>query len=715
MNEHSRNNHKKAKKQKSKPHESTLKQEIESLREYIKQCPTVSSESNAIRIALNALSEELRKIDRDGILVKKFTSFATNEEEEEEDTLCVDRGIAMTDEKSGRCNGNDDGELVNEEELMEWQDIGEEDDGDLASANNNIKSNNLHGNFSCDSNTGGKFTATNDVFDKSSLLCRTLSQIAISDPSHAAVFVSTPVAALALAIHSALRSRVLGFKCTGIPPDESSGGSSGKKGFAAPVRELPKSKFLPDGWDLRATSILSKGSKNYHDDLMEKDQTVSLRYRKDRIGVVVLRVGILPPCTEEEAEATMMGTSTSMKDDEHEEDRVSTSSYARKAKRTVRVRFGPIHCEPSIICFPLDRYVNLDAFYAALSSSSSSVGRGGSGGVRPALYYKSLAKLMLEFCKVMDLGSIDESSFIDDDDCDAIKDSSVGCGADGEGKGGKTKTVGIKAMGEKGKKIEGAKLSSSITGDLDPHPDHAKPLSLSSPMDTYYEPPQFVGSEDNKIKFRHGISEKKTAPPSASPSLSSPTKINENTTDSNLLCLEDNSGYGNEKQPGTTTDNDGVGDCSSGLINFHSQKGEQKTGDFSNDLLPPIDLDFRNHRASLNRLLHPSPSPSNNTGNLMGPNHPTFWASDNVDEEDGGLFPALGGGLGMHPRFDPYYPPGVYDGGRGGRFGGRGGRFGGRGGRFGGRGGRFGSGGNPNPDHQRPPSDFGSGGGGTFL
>ncbi len=121
-------------------------------------------------------------------------------------------------------------------------------------------------------------------------------------------------------------------------------------------------------------------------------------------------------------------------------------------------------------------------------------------------------------------------------------------------------------------------------------------------------------------------------------------------------------------------------------------------GDFSGDLLPsgiPAP-GFANPPSILGR---------EKGGNLMGMNDPYFQGGtfDGYSEygEGGtsGDLPRIGG-LGMQPRFDPFYPPGVNDGGTGrGMNNGRGGR--------GGRAGRGSFSGDPNPDHQRPPSNLG--------
>ena len=129
--------------------------------------------------------------------------------------------------------------------------------------------------------------------------------------------------------------------------------------------------------------------------------------------------------------------------------------------------------------------------------------------------------------------------------------------------------------------------------------------------------------------------------------------------------------------------------------------GTMPGGDFADDLLPsgiPLPGFAQPDRGG----------GGSRTGNLMGPNHPSFHPQQGDDYgsgyyEDGSDF-ITPGGLGMQPRFDPFYPPGV------GGFGpGRGRGRGGRGGLGRGRGrGRFG-GGDPNPDHMRPPNNFNGG------
>ena len=135
------------------------------------------------------------------------------------------------------------------------------------------------------------------------------------------------------------------------------------------------------------------------------------------------------------------------------------------------------------------------------------------------------------------------------------------------------------------------------------------------------------------------------------------------------------------------------------------RKGKHK--DFEGDLLPG---------GPQPGGLHDIPN-RGGMGSQVGPNHPMFGRTFGDDEFGGGFssegpnfgLPGVGGGMGLHPRFDHYGPPGgpTELPGRGGR-----GQFPGRGSRLGrGRGGRGpmppGGFGNPNNDHMQPPnSDY---------
>jgi len=234
-------------------------------------------------------------------------------------------------------------------------------------------------------------------------LGQSLSQIAISDLSHAGIYVSTPLAALALAIHSALCSHVLNFKCTGIPDDT----HTDKRGFAFPARVLPKEKFLPDGWDRRANACREVGKQRYHNqyrydtNIDIDNHMVSLRYWKKGMGVVVLHIEMLSPHGYDGEDVCTAFTTARRKDRQSKEE-----EDVNRVEFRVRLRFGPIQGEPTIMIFPLNRHLNLGGFSAFR----------GDGVKQPAFYYKALTTLMTEFCKVMDLGAVQESSLLTEND-----------------------------------------------------------------------------------------------------------------------------------------------------------------------------------------------------------------------------------------------------------------------------------------------------------
>jgi hypothetical protein len=217
-------------------------EEIEALQEYLKQCPFASRDSRILQVALGALDNERKKIERDAKLQRKFSSESnTNNNDKASATKSAAkeqtaRPVAniMPDSKNNTSYDNDD-------ELMEWQDV---------------PADHAHDTHASDG----------------SLLGRRLAQAAITAMSQARVQVSSPLGALALVLHSAICSDILQFACTGIP--ESNTSSSG--GFAPPIRELPKSQLVPDNWEQHVNDVESPH--------------VTFRYRKNGVGTVLLRV-----------------------------------------------------------------------------------------------------------------------------------------------------------------------------------------------------------------------------------------------------------------------------------------------------------------------------------------------------------------------------------------------------------------------------------------
>ena len=201
-------------------------------------------------------------------------------------------------------------------------------------------------------------------------LGRTLADLVAKSVAASGVRVASPLAAAALAVHAALRTDELGFRCTGVPEDDDDNGEGGRKmkklagkgGFAAPIRELPWSRLVPDGWDARAAS---RGE-------------VSFRYRKDGLGATVLRVTLLPDADGSVVRVELSSTSTP----------------------------EPLSAPPAGFTFPLTRHVNLDGLGAAIASERARTGETGQVRVGPVLHYRDLAGLMTSLVRSFDLGAV---------------------------------------------------------------------------------------------------------------------------------------------------------------------------------------------------------------------------------------------------------------------------------------------------------------------
>ncbi|GFH61116.1 hypothetical protein CTEN210_17592 [Chaetoceros tenuissimus] len=485
--------------------------EIQKVKDYLLKCKTVPTTSNAIRIAVASLDLELKKLDRDEKLREMFIQSNGSDIKEKE----AGTQSALSDDSMGvRVELDESG---NEQDIMR-------------TVNNNDTSNEDWQEVEVDAAMEIADSFLGGIDAGNILLQQTLTGM-----SEANTRVKTPLAAIALALHSALLSQSLGFKCTGIPDDEccfnndDKEKSAKKRGFAAPIRELPRGVFVPRNWDASA-------------------QKVTMRYSKTGMPATILRVQSI------------------------------------HANKDVKVNFGPLGGEPSELIFPLDQHFNLSGFNLVVAREPN--------GVKPALYYVGLSRLLSEFCNKNDLGIV-----VDD-----------------------TETTTFIVEGDVQNSIP--KKEEYVGPPVQPPPVKKLDLKIEK-----VKPP----NTDLLLRFEQQLR--------------------------------------------------------------HGQRLVQ--GDFSNDLLPSgiPDAGFAD---PLRQGNNPVPS-----GNLMGPNHPAFhrqfYSEDNNDGSPDFMTP---GGVGMQPRFDPYYPPGV--GGRGlqpGR-----GRGRGRGGP-----GRFNGGGDPNPDHLRPPNNFGGG------
>lgn len=260
-----------------KPKTSKDNDDFQTVKRYLLECPHVTQDHPAIRAALEGIEKEEKRRDRDAKLALKFAQASTsNSPVPSDDLVVVDTTI--TPEKNGQ-NDPATGTLAGDESMeSDWQDLA------------NTKK---------------------EEDDETSFFGRELAKASIDSISGNMVRVKTPLAAIAIVFHASLRSDLLGFACTGIPEDETKKSS----GFAAPVREMPNSQFLPPKWD--------------------SFNVIKLRYRKKGTGAMKLIV--------QEVE-----------------------------DRKIQVQLFPGKEPPSqSLFFSIDEHVNLDSWNAAFKQGTS--------------------------------------------------------------------------------------------------------------------------------------------------------------------------------------------------------------------------------------------------------------------------------------------------------------------------------------------------------
>ena len=581
---------------------------LESIRSRLLTTPNVPSSSAAAQAVLKSIDDEVRKSTRDYKLRKKFVR----------EQAALQAAAAASASAAGGTGGDGNGgnEMTVDGDCDEgWQDVTAPPTSPTGknrteltppgsaesrpSAASSLRS-------SPELITAAKSPEEAALREEGSRtyspLGQSLSEVVTRSVADSNVRVSSPLAAVALALHAAMRSDILGFKCTGIPDDDeddnrSSGSgkkkkSSGAGGFAAPIRELPKTKFLPDNWDDAAATAAK----------------ISLRYRKDGLGSTILRVCAVDAAPHQPDGAVSISITSGTTSE-------PTTAIAAAAAASAAAGRGPQRS------FAFGKHVNLAGLSAAINSERLRLGVTNPNvevKVCPVLHYRDLVGLMTTFVTSFDLGSIQDPSEEAAETAAAAANTNAG-------------VVGMEVEEEGCRRWQG--------GGKD--------------MGTAAVPP-------------------KPAIPTVAPPHPVP----------------------NIPQPGRAPR---IEDLDPSL-----RRGPGGDGDFAGDLAP-------------GGILDPSRgfSQEDNRGGLMGPNHPAFrdgrygGSGTGIDDEYdiGGEDPRMPhvGGTGMTPRFDPFYPPGVgpdLGRGRGGR--GRGGR--GRGGR--GRGRLPPTGGDPNPDHLRPPNDF---------
>lgn len=299
------------------------KQEIEILRKHILSCKDLSSSSCAMKAALSGLDKELQRVNRDQKLKEKFSKSKNEVDRKDFDDpeSCV---VDWKNEKN--TNNNVKSDRVDDSILMEWQDV----------------------------HSPSPEPAPGSTFEES-ILGKKLTEEAISKIANADAKVSDELSAVAVAIHSALLSDLLNFKCTGVP--ELNNDDSSSNGFAKPIRELPKHQFLPDEFHSRKDRNL-----------------VQLRYRKKETGAVLLKLSLIT--TSDETNISIEFSSTVNQPEPNPQ--------------------GPIS-------FPLTDHFNLDSFNTALDSAQK---RSKFAKILPTLHFKRLSILLTNFVSTFDVGPV---------------------------------------------------------------------------------------------------------------------------------------------------------------------------------------------------------------------------------------------------------------------------------------------------------------------
>lgn len=367
--------------------------EFQIVRMYLSQCPHVPQSSPAIRAALDGIDREVQRRIRDAKLQRKFggtTGVAaaglSNDGKVKgsngtDSLLLSDSDVVVVDTTSVMSPGGNSASnwtgvstplgmslsrdaVDNDDEIMEWQDV-----QDQSTREDDVDVDEGHDGSSGPSSRTTIPPGGGTEMDKSSFLGKQLARLCIDAIAVNQVKVRSPTAAIAVALHAALRSTVLGFACTGVPEDESA--SKTKGGFAPPVRELSPNQFLPLDWDIRTDKVF-------------------LRYRKNGTGALVLKVVL-------SSSAGETGT-------------IDTSTGDVMMVHIDLVPASSKEPPSQTIVFPLTDHINLDSWNAALKAGGAAVSNSNNVRIAPSLHYKALSSLLTKFCQTFDLGVVGDAT-----------------------------------------------------------------------------------------------------------------------------------------------------------------------------------------------------------------------------------------------------------------------------------------------------------------
>lgn len=349
------------------------------LKDYIRKSPL--GESNpAVKAALEGIEKVEKRRIRDAKLRSKFgcSSATRTESSNNSDNADGDEIVVVEKDDAGGAAASGGSVILessnSNDDDMEWQDVPQQqrDEDDMVPGDSFVME--QVGDDDDDNETEG-----------CCYLGRTLAKACIDtiveQQQKRPVVVSTPLAAIAVALHASLRSEELAFACTGIPEDAQKGKKGKSIGFAPPIRELPKSEFLPREWD--KTESNHNNNNNQQPCLRSPDP---LRYRKIDTGAVVLTVK--RRISDEESGSS--STNDSGPGDCSTECIVTFVPANSKEDSTMH---------PSLR-FPLSEHINLDSWNAAALKA------GGNNKIAPSLHYKNLSGLLSKFCQTFDLGAV---------------------------------------------------------------------------------------------------------------------------------------------------------------------------------------------------------------------------------------------------------------------------------------------------------------------
>ena len=282
------------------------------VKEYILACPDVPADHPAIQAALRGIAQEEQRRIRDAKLQQKFAKTTKTSEITPAQSTEADLEVIDHEEEPRRSSPNPDSEDLTDD----WHEVPAEQ---------------------------------SPTDNSAATLGEALAHATVQSLSQHQVQVRQPWQALAVALHGALRSGLLDFRCIGREEDQAAAG-----GFAPPVRELPATQFLPQ--NLWSNPNLKQ---------------ISLRYRKAGFGAVVLTV-------------------TEIKGENNEASITVTFGSSKSAETMA---------EPLLV--KIAEHVNLDSFVRASNGGKA---------VPPSLHYKQLSAFLSSFCQCFDVGSIHDST-----------------------------------------------------------------------------------------------------------------------------------------------------------------------------------------------------------------------------------------------------------------------------------------------------------------